>query len=250
MSRNKQLAGVLQFGDHHAYDGDRPWWTLRFVEPIARADRNQVAALLTGVDDADFELTWIGPRQCQLDPGDLAIADAAGWKRLYKQIDALLARIHDRFPLFAVMLQGGQFAGKGELDTLDDDALAAIKRMPLAKRKQPAAPRRKKRPTPPALRPISKLRAASRASVEGTVIALGKKQWRSRDGKSLVARDGVLQDASGSIDVMFWADDAKTVEVGMVIRIEDGWVDGTRAARTLSRGKTGTLVVVESAPPA
>lgn len=118
----------LRFGDHHAYDGDKPWWTLRFAAPPSksqhRALRSLVQEALDGV--ADIE-DWDSTRQVVLSATDPYFESAAEWNQFYRDVDALLLRIHEQYVLRAVFFQDGQSFGEGQsLSKVSDEALQQL----------------------------------------------------------------------------------------------------------------------------
>jgi hypothetical protein len=115
----------LRFGDHHAYDGDKPWWTLRFTAQPSRAQhlalRKLVAESLDGI--AELE-EWDSTRQLLLSANDPFFESAAEWNAFYKSVDVLLQRIHEQFGLLAVFFQDGLSYGDGQsLSKQPDEAL-------------------------------------------------------------------------------------------------------------------------------
>jgi hypothetical protein len=118
----------LRFGDHHAYDGDKPWWTLRFAAPLSRVQHKTLRRLvMDGLDGvADIE-DWDSTRQVLLSATDPYFESAAEWISFYHGIDALLTRVHSEFGLLAVFFQDGQSFGDGQsLSKQPDEALLAL----------------------------------------------------------------------------------------------------------------------------
>jgi hypothetical protein len=118
----------LRFGDHHAYDGDKPWWTLRFTTPPSKAQhkalRRLVAEKLEGI--ADIE-EWDSTRQVLLSATDPYFESAAEWNAFYRNVDELLVKIHEQFGLLAVFFQDGQSFGDGQsLSKQPDEALRLL----------------------------------------------------------------------------------------------------------------------------
>ncbi|MBK7539552.1 MAG: hypothetical protein IPI49_30210 [Myxococcales bacterium] len=108
-------SSFLRFGDHHAYDGDKPWWTLRFATPPSKAQhqalRRLVLEALDGVADVE---DWDSTRQVLLSATDPYFESAAEWNAFYRDVDTLLLRIHEQFGLLAVFFQDGQSYGDGQ----------------------------------------------------------------------------------------------------------------------------------------
>jgi hypothetical protein len=118
----------LRFGDHHAYDGDKPWWTLRFAAPLSKAQHNalrrKVAEALDGI--AEIE-EWDSTRQVLLSAADPYFESAAEWNAFYRSIDELLIKVHEQFGLLAVLFQDGQSFGDGQsLSKQPDEALRRL----------------------------------------------------------------------------------------------------------------------------
>lgn len=118
----------LRFGDHHAYDGDKPWWTLRFVDKPSKSQHKALRKLVEETLDgiADIE-EWDSTRQILLSAVDPYFESAAEWNNFYRNIDVLLNKIHEQFGLLAVFFQDGQSFGDGQsLSKQPDEALRAL----------------------------------------------------------------------------------------------------------------------------
>lgn len=118
----------LRFGDHHAYDGDKPWWTLRFVDKPSKSQHKALRKLVEETLDgiADIE-EWDSTRQILLSAVDPYFESAAEWNSFYRNIDVLLNKIHEQFGLLAVFFQDGQSFGDGQsLSKQPDEALRAL----------------------------------------------------------------------------------------------------------------------------
>lgn len=105
----------MRFGDHHAYDGDKPWWTLRFSAPPSKSQHKALRRMVTDATDgvADVE-DWDSTRQVLLTATDPYFESSAEWNAFYRTIDELLLRIHEKFELLAVFFQDGQTFGEGQ----------------------------------------------------------------------------------------------------------------------------------------
>lgn len=229
----------LRVGDPSTYEGDNPWWTLRFAAPVTAAQRQALGEVFAG-SELHLAERWESDRQVQLE-ADVACDSEGEWRAFYRRVDALLAKAHATCPLSVVFLQEGQFVTGRPLLALDDEALRAV--VADAKRavSKPAPP---PEPPPPPLSPIASVTVNSAVTVEGTVEGLGKKRYVRKRDESIPVREGVLRDASGTVGVTFWDDDAREIEDGARVRIENGWVGAhyNTQAPNLSRGKAGTLV--------
>lgn len=229
----------LRVGDASTYEGDNPWWTLRFAAPVTAAQRRALVEVFAG-SELHLADRWESDRQVQLD-ADVACDSEGEWRAFYRRVEARLAKAHAACPLSAVFLQERQFVTGRPLLALGDDELRAV--LADAKREvsRPAPP---PEPPPPPPSPIASVTLNSAVTVEGTVEGLGKTRYVRKRDESIPVREGVLRDDSGSIGVTFWDDDAREIEEGMRIRIENGWVGAhyNTQAPNLSRGKAGTLV--------
>ena len=91
------LVGVRIFGNHHAYEGDQPWWTLRFATDLSTSDKRKVAALLdrsSASSDGNFDPpTWTSARQCQWDTCDPWFSNAKAWAKFYAKVDKVFEQI-------------------------------------------------------------------------------------------------------------------------------------------------------------
>ncbi len=129
-----KLSGVRVFGNHHDYEGDQPWWTLRFASNLSKTEKAKIAALLGASDaaiDGNFEPPkWESARQCQWETCDPWFSDPRAWQQFYAEVDSVFADLHQAFPLYAIFLQEGQFYDhKGpeeNLAKLSDEQLAAL----------------------------------------------------------------------------------------------------------------------------
>ena len=125
------IENVHIFGNHHEYDGDQPWWTLRFKSPLTAKDKKRIGAVLdrSGVAmDGNFEpLVWESDRQCHWDSCDPYFGSPKAGQRFYDSVDKLFLTVHNADPLFAIFFQVGQFHESGqELVHLDDDELERL----------------------------------------------------------------------------------------------------------------------------
>jgi hypothetical protein len=121
-------ASFLRFGDHHAYDGDKPWWTLRFAVALSKSQHQGLRHLVTEATEgiADVE-DWDGTRQVLLSASDPYFESSAEWNAFYRNVDALLVRIHEHFGLLAVFFQDGQAFGEGQsLSKVPDETLRQL----------------------------------------------------------------------------------------------------------------------------
>ena len=83
---------------------------------------------------------------------------------------------------------------------------------------------------------------------EGTITEKGfARQVRGKWGKgpSLVA-NATLEDESGSIVLVLWNEQIRSVSEGDRVRIENGYVGSYRGIRQLNIGHRGKLVILDS----
>jgi len=236
---SRRSTAFLRVGDASTYEGDNPWWTLRFAAPVSAPQQQALTAVFAG-SELHLADRWENDRQVQLD-ADVACDSEGEWRAFYRRVDARLAKAHAACPLSVVFLQEGQFVTGQPLLALDDDELRAVVADAKREVSRPAPP---PEPPPPPLSPVASVALNSAVTVEGTVEGLGKTRYVRKRDESIPVREGVLRDASGTLGVTFWDDDAREIEDGMRIRIENGWVGAhyNTQAPNLSRGKAGTLV--------
>ncbi len=253
--------GFMIFGDHAAYEGDNPWWTLRFRERLSAEKKKRLRERVGSWSDFAVFVeagSWHDDRQVQLGSEPDCETDRE-WKAYYRRVDAIIGKIHAMSPLFAVFFQDGQFHGGKELSGLSDEELAATHQaMPEPVKKErankPRVPRlehEKERPPSPPIMPITSIiNLDCNVSVEGVVEQLGKSRSIRKGDKSLRVREGTLRDASGTIGITFWADDVKLVQDGTRVRLENGWVGAhyNSGKPNLSRGKAGKLILLDGEP--
>lgn len=108
------------------YEGDNPWWTLRFAEPVSPKELEALDAwLMETAPDLGlcFDDAFKGGRQVQVE-ADAFAESPAEWTAFYESAETTFAALHARRPLTALFFQEGQFYGEGkELTGVDDDAL-------------------------------------------------------------------------------------------------------------------------------
>jgi hypothetical protein len=117
----------LLFGDHRAYEGDNPWWTLRFVSPLSPKDKKVLSVLLEGANGLEAS-DWVEHTQCQVQlPTEPDFEDEEAWEAFYDQVDEVFDAVHAKFPLTAIFLQDGQFWGEEEeLTELSNEELLQL----------------------------------------------------------------------------------------------------------------------------
>lgn len=210
----------------------------RFAAPVAATQRQALAAVFAGTE-LHLAKRWESDRQVQLE-ADVACDSEGEWRAFYRRVDARLAKTHAACPLSVVFLQEGQFVTGRPLS--HSGTTSSARSWPTAKTEvsKPAPPPE----PPPPLTPIASVAVNSAVTVEGTVEGLGKTRYVRKRDESIPVREGVLRDASGTVGVTFWDDDAREIEDGARIRIENGWVGAhyNTQAPNLSRGKAGALV--------
>jgi hypothetical protein len=126
-------AAFLRFGSHRGYDGDNPWWTVRFAHELSASERARVAHLALRAEVSAS--AWKQRRQVQIGADDPFFESEREWTAFYARVERLFAVLHAELPIFAIFFQEGQFHAGKPLVGLDDAALAKLR---------PPSPRRKK----------------------------------------------------------------------------------------------------------
>lgn len=126
-----EISGVRVFGNHHEYEGDNPWWTLRFQSTLAKEEKEKISTLFnkSGISfKGNFDsLGWQSDRQCHWVTMDPWFESQEEWETFYEEVDELLVEVHGGFPLFALFFQKGQFhEGNRELIGLSDEELSSL----------------------------------------------------------------------------------------------------------------------------
>ena len=90
---------------------------------------------------------------------------------------------------------------------------------------------------------IGSLRANQNATIDGTITAISPpRNVTTSRGASQVA-DATVQDATGTITLTLWGEDAQRYSVGQKIRVTDGWVKDFRGKLQISMGRSGRISV-------
>jgi len=115
------------YGDPKSdYEGDNPWWTVRFAEPISAQQLETLDEwLIETAPDLGlcFDDSFEGGRQVQVG-ADAFATSPAEWAAFYEGAERAFGALHARRPITALFFQEGQFYGEGEeLTGLHDDAL-------------------------------------------------------------------------------------------------------------------------------
>ncbi len=91
---------------------------------------------------------------------------------------------------------------------------------------------------------IATLRANANATIEATITAISPvRDVTTSRGPSRVA-DATLQDATGTITLTLWGDEAGRYSVGQKVKITDGWVKDFKGKLQVSMGRSGRIEVV------
>jgi replication factor A1 len=80
--------------------------------------------------------------------------------------------------------------------------------------------------------------------IEADVISVA--EARQVKGGSLTIADAQIKDASGTVKLTLWNEDAGKVKVGDKIKVSKGWVSEFQGAISISTGKFGQLEVLSS----
>ncbi|MGB9719259.1 MAG: OB-fold nucleic acid binding domain-containing protein [Candidatus Anstonellales archaeon] len=90
---------------------------------------------------------------------------------------------------------------------------------------------------------ISELKANQNATVEGKVASKDEvSEVSTMSGKVVKVANAVLQDDSGKITLVLWAEDAERIKKGDKVKIENGWVSEYGGILKISAGRSGRIV--------
>ncbi|MEM4194941.1 MAG: OB-fold nucleic acid binding domain-containing protein [Candidatus Anstonellales archaeon] len=90
---------------------------------------------------------------------------------------------------------------------------------------------------------ISELKANRNATVEGKVVSKDEPtEVTTMAGKVVKVANAVLQDETGRITLVLWAEDAERIKKGDRVRVENGWVSEYGGILKLSAGRSGKIV--------
>ncbi|MEM4707131.1 MAG: OB-fold nucleic acid binding domain-containing protein [Candidatus Anstonellales archaeon] len=90
---------------------------------------------------------------------------------------------------------------------------------------------------------ISELKANRSATVEGKVVSKDEPtEVTTMAGKVVKVANAVLQDETGRITLVLWAEDAERIKKGDRVRVENGWVSAYGGILKLSAGRSGKIV--------
>ena len=90
---------------------------------------------------------------------------------------------------------------------------------------------------------ISELKAGiGNVNVSGKIIELdGPRDIITKFGKKTSVSNAVLEDASGTIKLSLWEENADRFSIGDKVQIENGWVSDYKGAPQLGTGKFGKI---------
>lgn len=90
---------------------------------------------------------------------------------------------------------------------------------------------------------ISELKANQNATVEGKVASKDEaSEVTTMSGKVVKVVNAVLQDESGKITLVLWAEDAERIKKGDRVRVENGWVSEYGGIIKISAGRSGKII--------
>jgi ssDNA-binding replication factor A large subunit len=96
---------------------------------------------------------------------------------------------------------------------------------------------------------VSDLRPSRVATFEAVVASLeGVREVETKEGVRRKVRNGVLQDATGEVQLVLWGSEVELVQVGERIRVVDGWVSDRRGRAQISLGRTGRIEKLAPSP--
>ena len=95
---------------------------------------------------------------------------------------------------------------------------------------------------------IDELRVgAGSVNIEADVIEMSPIREFNKYGRMLKVANAVLQDATGTVKLSLWNDDAEKVQKGDRIKITNGYVNEYQGEKQLTPGKFGKLEVTGKA---
>jgi replication factor A1 len=90
---------------------------------------------------------------------------------------------------------------------------------------------------------ISELKANQRATVEGRVVSKDEiSEVSTMAGKVVKVANAVLQDDTGRITLVLWAEDAERIKKGDRVKVENGWVSEYGGILKISAGRSGKII--------
>lgn len=90
-------------GDHNKFDGDHPWWTLRFEGPISSTPGIESIIDAVVKEQGGCNLSSSGPDSAHLDFGDAFFESTREWAAFHTAVESAFDAVHEEFPLFAVV---------------------------------------------------------------------------------------------------------------------------------------------------
>jgi replication factor A1 len=90
---------------------------------------------------------------------------------------------------------------------------------------------------------ISELKANQRATIEGRVVSKDEiSEVSTMAGKVVKVANAVLQDDTGRITLVLWAEDAERIKKGDRVKVENGWVSEYKGILKISAGRSGKII--------
>jgi GNAT superfamily N-acetyltransferase len=83
--------------------------------------------------------------------------------------------------------------------------------------------------------------------IEGRIVGVSKpRNVKSRKGKDLRVANAVLEDETEQITLVLWNEQIDLVEVGDIIRVENGYINSFRGELQLTKGFAGRIIHLNS----
>ncbi len=90
---------------------------------------------------------------------------------------------------------------------------------------------------------ISELKANQNATIEGKVVSKDEmSEVSTMSGKVVKVANAVLQDDSGKVTLVLWAEDAERIKKGDRVKVENGWVSEYGGILKISAGRNGKII--------
>jgi len=80
-------------------------------------------------------------------------------------------------------------------------------------------------------------------NIELTVKSLEDTKTINKYGRDLKLRNAIVTDGEDEIKLTLWNDDVEKVQIGSIIKIENGYVNEFQGQKQLTTGKFGKLII-------
>lgn len=96
---------------------------------------------------------------------------------------------------------------------------------------------------------IAELKSNTNATIEASITAISPtRSVTTARGPGTVA-DATLEDGSGAVTFALWNQDIAKYHAGQKVRIKDGWVKEFKGKLQIALGRSGTVELLQPAPP-